>query len=318
MQSKTALVFPGQGSQLIGMGMDFYDNFSVAKNVYHEVNDTLAFNLSELIFNGDISELNLTINAQPAIMTTSIAIYRVLMHEAGKQNITEICSVAAGHSLGEYSALCAADSITLGDTARLLKIRGNAMQEAVPVGQGAMSALLGVDIDGATALVTKASEHGICAIANDNCIGQIVISGHYEAIKYAESIAVEYGCKKAIRLPVSAPFHCPLMEPAAITMANAFSKVNIMSSSVPVVANYTAQLNNDSKNITNLLVKQISAMVRWRETIENMFTKQNIELFIEIGPGKVLSGLIKRIAPGAAKCMNVQNINDLENVLSVI
>ncbi len=317
MSKKIALVFPGQGAQFIGMGKDLYDNFAVAKGTYEEINDALDYNLSNLIFYGEVSELNLTINTQPAIMATSVAAYRVLMQELGVTHASEICSVVAGHSLGEYSALCSVDALTLSDTAKLLKIRGNAMQEAVPVGEGAMSALLGIDIESAKKLVDDTSKYGVCAVANDNSIGQIVISGSYAAIEYAEGIAAEYGCKKAIRLQVSAPFHCALMEPAALIMQDALAQVKISRPAIPVIANYTAKPNNDSKNVADLLVKQIPGMVRWRETIEYMSKEYGIELFIEVGPGKVLSGLIKRILPDIT-CMHIQSINDIEAILKKI
>jgi len=312
-----AIVFPGQGSQYIGMGKDLYDNFTAAKRVFQEVDEAISMKLSDLIFYGDKEELNLTANTQPAIMAVSIAAYRVFAEKNGAASMEDLCAVTAGHSLGEYSALCAAESISLADTARLLKIRGQAMQQAVPIGKGGMSAFLGIDFDTATNIVIEAEKYGICEVANDNCIGQIVISGEIAALEYAEKIASEYGCKKAIRLPVSAPFHCKLMDPAAKVMEEALSKVKILSPSVPVVSNYTARPNLSQIQILHLLVGQISNVVRWTDSVKMIFDRYNTRNFVEIGPGKVLNGLINRILI-RTNCMNFEKIGDLSTIPNII
>ncbi len=312
-----AIVFPGQGSQYIGMGKDLYDNFAVARRVFHEVDDAINQKLSDLIFFGTSDQLNLTENAQPAIMACSMAAYRVLAEINGAQSMNRLCAVTAGHSLGEYSALCAAGSISLHDTARLLKARGLAMQEAVPLGKGAMSALLGVDFDTASRIAIEAERYGVCEVANDNCIGQVVISGDIRAVEHAESIAKQYGCKRAIRLVVSAPFHCTLMHSAAKKMAEELSKINFTTPSVPVVSNYTARPNLSQQQIPQLLVGQIANVVRWTESVQLISTEYNVNNFIECGPGKILSGLISKTLI-KVECMNLgskADLNTLRNIL---
>jgi len=283
----TAFVFPGQGSQKIGMGKDVADAFPVAKLVFQEVDDAIGKNLSAIIFGGEQEELNLTENTQPAIMATSIAIWRVLEQEA---DISKYCSLVAGHSLGEYSALCAAGAISLGDTARLLKIRGQSMQKAVPVGKGAMAAILGLSFDDVKA-ITEATG---CWSANDNTDGQVVISGGKEEVLKACELAKEKGAKRALELPVSAPFHCPLMQPAADAMRDALAAVTIHVPKVPLVANVTAAQTTSPDEIRDLLVQQVTGSVRWRESVQNM-AAAGIENVIEIGYGKVLTGMTKRI-----------------------
>ena len=312
-----AIIFPGQGAQQIGMGKDLYDNFEVAKRVFQEVDSAINQNLSDLIFYGNKEELDLTENAQPAIMACSIAAYKVLAEVHGAMSLSDLCIATAGHSLGEYTALCAAGSLTLSDTAKLLKIRGKSMQEAVPVGQGTMSALLGIDFDSASQIVIEAEKYGTCEIANDNCIGQIVISGDTKAVEYAERIASQYGCKRAIRLPVSAPFHCALMYPVEKIMSAELAKIYIAAPSVPVISNYTARPNLSPIQIAQLLVGQISNTVRWTESIELIHRRYNVENFIECGPGKILCGLVSRIIT-YSKCMNVGAKADLATIPKIV
>lgn len=316
-RENVAIVFPGQGSQYIGMGQDLYNNFPVAKQVFEEVNDAINQKLSDLMFYGDREELNLTENAQPAIMACSIAAYRVLAEKNGADTMLNMCAVTAGHSLGEYSALCAAESISLTDTARLLKKRGLAMQAAAPVGSGGMLVLLGVDFEIATEIVIEAEKYGVCEVANDNCPGQIVISGAMQAIDYAASIASRYGCKKAIKLSVSAPFHCALMNSAAKVMEDELSKIAIAAPVVPVVSNYTARPNLSQMQILQLLVGQIPNVVRWTESVKMMLSRYNVKNFLEIGPGKVLSGLINRTLVGV-NCMNFETTSDIMKIPSII
>jgi [acyl-carrier-protein] S-malonyltransferase len=308
------IVFPGQGSQLIGMGKDFYDSFPTAKEVFQEVDEALHQNLSQMIFHGRKEELNLTENTQPALLAVSIAIYRVFCQEGGIKSPQEAAIFMAGHSLGEYTALCAAEALSLTDAVQLVKKRGLAMQQAVPLGQGAMSALLGPDLDQTKKLIKEAGKLGICEIANDNCPGQIVISGETLAIELAEKISKDFGCKKAIRLPVSAPFHSSLMKPAAEIMEKELTKVKILQPKVPVFSNYTAQANQDSEKILELLVKQIYKPVLWRNTIENIIAREEQANFLEIGASKVLIGLIKRILPDSS-CANLEKIEDLVSLI---
>jgi len=289
-----AYVFPGQGSQAVGMGKGLYDAFAEAREVFGEVDEALKQNLTKIMFEGPEDQLTLTENAQPALMTVSMATVAVLKKQA---NITirDTARYVAGHSLGEYSALAAAGSLSLGDTARLLKIRGQAMQKAVPVGVGAMAALLGLDLGPAQEVAAEATANGeICSAANDNGPGQVVISGHKAAVERAIAIAKTKGAKRAILLPVSAPFHCELMKPAADVMADALSKVKIVSPVVPLVANVTAATAIDPDEIRGLLVEQVTAPVRWRESV--LFMRQaGVATLVEVGAGKVLSGLAKRI-----------------------
>lgn len=294
-----AFVFPGQGSQFIGMGKELAEAFPVAREVFQEVDDTLGQKLSALMFAGDEAELRLTTNAQPALMAVSVAVLRVLRQGAGNLPLDKLAHFVAGHSLGEYSALCATGAFTLADTARLLRQRGAAMQSAVPVGVGGMAALLGVEVVqaeeiAAAACKTPEGKQEVCAAANDNAPGQVVISGHMGAIDRAIIIAAERGFKRSVKLPVSAPFHCSLMQPAADVMQAALEKVTIMPPAVPVIANVTAQAVQEPAQIRGLLVQQVTGAVRWRESM--LYLKaQGVGQIVECGAGAVLGGLMKRI-----------------------
>ena len=286
-----AFLFPGQGAQAIGMGKDLAENFLVSKNVFEEVNDALGQDLSGLIWNGDIETLTLTENAQPALMATSIAAIKALEAEGIK---FDQASYIAGHSLGEYSALCAAGSLSLTDTAKLLRIRGKAMQDAVPFGLGAMAAILGLDFETVSQITNLSSDDQICQAANDNDPGQVVISGHKNAVDQTIELAKDAGAKRAVLLPVSAPFHCSLMQPAAEIMAKALNDIKLEDPIVPLVPNVRANEQNNGDMIKDLLIEQVTGSVRWRESIEFMSSKGVSEVF-EIGAGKALSGMVRRI-----------------------
>ncbi|MCR8825673.1 ACP S-malonyltransferase [Pseudosulfitobacter koreensis] len=286
-----AFVFPGQGAQTIGMGRDLAEAYPVAQAVFDEVDEALGEKLSALIWEGDIETLTLTQNAQPALMATSLAALRVLEAEGFGMSVA---SYVAGHSLGEYSALAAAGAISVADTARLLRVRGAAMQEAVPVGVGAMAALLGLDFATATQVAAEAAQGEVCQAANDNDPAQVVVSGHKAAVERAIEIAKAKGAKRALLLPVSAPFHCALMEPAAHKMAEALDKVEIGAPAVPLVANVRAEAVSDASVIRDLLVEQVTGSVRWRESVMWMAAQGVTEMW-EIGAGKALSGMIRRI-----------------------
>jgi [acyl-carrier-protein] S-malonyltransferase len=303
-----AFLFPGQGSQAVGMGAVLSETSRAARDTFDEVDEALGQNLFRLMREGPEEELKLTENAQPAIMAHSLAVFRALTKEGGL-DLAGAASFVAGHSLGEYSALCAAGAFDLATTAKLLKLRGQAMQEAVPVGVGAMAALLGADLALARRIAEAAAQGEVCTVANDNDPTQVVLSGHKGAIDRAIEMAKEMGAKRAVPLPVSAPFHCPLMQPAAEAMRDALSYVVLDDPRVPVFANVTAQSENDPDTIRNLLVEQVTGMVRWRESIGNMF-EAGVEEFVEIG-GKVLGPMVKRIAPDA-KIMSVVSIEDVE------
>ncbi|MDV7340629.1 ACP S-malonyltransferase [Terasakiella sp. A23] len=288
-----AFVFPGQGSQAVGMGKDLAEAFSVAREVFEEVDDALSQNLSKIMFEGPDDELVLTENAQPALMAVSLAVSRVLETE-GNIKLADHCSMVAGHSLGEYSALAAMGAFSIADTARLLKIRGKAMQAAVPVGEGAMAACLGLSLEDAQAVAEEAAQGDVCTAANDNAPGQVVLSGAKAAIERAIDIAKEKGAKRCVLLPVSAPFHCALMQPAADAMAEALADVTINTPAAPVVANVAAEKVTDPEEIRKLLVEQVCGSVRWREGVLYM-KDQGVEQLVEVGTGKVLSGLARRI-----------------------
>lgn len=291
-----AFVFPGQGSQFVGMGKDLAEAFPVAKQVFEQVDDALNEKLSTLIFEGPEEDLNLTHNTQPALMAVSMAVASVLSHEAGI-DLNKHCSVMAGHSLGEYSALTASGALELADTARLLRTRGQAMQKAVPVGEGAMIAVLGLEMNDVEAIANEASDEAqtrTCELANDNSPGQVVLSGHAGAIAIARDLASEKGAKRVVDLPVSAPFHCVLMAPAAQTMATALADTIIRPPFVPVISNVTAQPVQEPQEIRRLLVDQITGTVRWRESVEWMAANGVTEV-VELGAGKVLNGLVRRI-----------------------
>jgi len=303
-----AFLFPGQGSQAVGMGAALSEASRTARDTFDEVDEALGQNLFRLMRDGPEDELKLTENAQSAIMAHSLAVFRALSKEGGV-DLAKAANFVAGHSLGEYSALCAASSFDLATTAKLLKLRGQAMQQAVPVGEGAMAALLGADLALARRIAEAAAQGEICTVANDNDPSQVVLSGHKGAIDRAIEMAKEMGAKRAVPLPVSAPFHCPLMQPAAEAMRDALSYVVLDDPKVPVFANVTAQPETDPDTIRNLLVEQVTGMVRWRESISNMFDAGVVE-FVEIG-GKVLGPMVKRIAPDA-KVTSVVSIEDVE------
>ena len=303
-----AFIFPGQGSQKIGMGADLAEASAHAREVFEEVDDALAQKLSAIMREGPEDQLTLTANAQPAIMANSIATLRVLEREFGV-SLAETADCVAGHSLGEYTALCAVNAFTLGDTARLLRLRGQAMQEAVPVGIGAMAALLGADIDKARALAEAAAEGEVCEIANDNDPTQVVISGHAEAIERAIALAKDHGIKRGIKLPVSAPFHCSLMQPAAERMAEALERTPPQGFALPLYANVNAARVNDPSEERELLVRQVTGRVRWRESVLAM-RQGGVEHFVELG-GKVLGPMVGRIAPDA-QTTSLVTMADLE------
>jgi len=305
-----ALLFPGQGSQAVGMGAQLADAFASAREVFAEVDEALGQKLSVLMREGPEDQLTLTENAQPALMAVSMAAIRALKVEFGFDVAT--AAYVAGHSLGEYSALAAAGAISLSDTARLLKLRGQAMQRAVPVGQGAMASLIGpkTDLALAEAAAAAGAELGVCVVANDNNAGNIVISGEKAAVDRAIEKAKELGAR-AIPLNVSAPFHCPLMQPAADEMAAALASATILAPAVPVVANVLARPESDPEVIRRLLVEQVTGRVRWRESMEWMATEGGVTRFVEIGSGKVLTGMAKRIAP-EAECLPLNTPEELE------
>ncbi|MFL6785156.1 MAG: ACP S-malonyltransferase [Sphingomicrobium sp.] len=299
-----AFIFPGQGSQAVGMGAALADASRTARDVFDEVDEALGQNLFRLMREGPDEELKLTENAQPAIMAHSLAVFRTI-----GASLTDLANFVAGHSLGEYSALCAAGSFDLSTTARLLKLRGQAMQQAVPVGEGAMAALLGADLDLAQRIADAAAKGEVCTVANDNDPSQVVISGHKGAIDRAIAIARDMGAKRAVSLPVSAPFHCPLMQPAAEAMRDALGYVVLHEPAAPIFANVTARPETDPDTIRQQLVDQVTGMVRWRESVANMF-EAGVHEFVELG-GKVLGAMVKRIVPDA-KVTSVVTIEDIE------
>lgn len=303
----TALTFPGQGSQAVGMGKALAEAYPEARAVFDEVDDALGEKLSAVIFEGPIETLTLTANAQPALMAVSLAAMRAL--EVDGVTVSGSAAYVAGHSLGEYSALAAAGSLSVAEAARLLRIRGSAMQAAVPVGEGAMAALLGLDFETAVAVASEAAEGDVCQAANDNGPGQVVISGSRAAIERAVEIAKAKGAKRALLLPVSAPFHCALMQPAADAMREALAGVLIAPPVVPLVANVLAAPISDPDEIRARLVEQVTGMVRWRESV-GWLEQAGTDLFVEIGAGKVLSGLAKRIAP-AARTLSIGTPDDI-------
>ena len=304
----TALICPGQGSQAVGMGKALAEAFPVAARVFAEVDDALSQNLSAIIWDGPSEELTLTANTQPALMAVSVAIVRVLEAEAGLDLKRDIAFVA-GHSLGEYSALAAAGTFSVGDTARLLRIRGNAMQKAVPAGMGAMAALIGVELDAARAIAADAAQGEVCQAANDNGGGQVVLSGSKAAVERAMAIAAERGVRRAVLLPVSAPFHCALMQPAAEAMRDALADVLMQAPSVPVMANVGAAPLSDPAAIRASLIAQVTGTVRWRECVLAM-ADRGVTSFLEIGTGKVLSGLVRRIVAGTS-CQSIGTPDDV-------
>jgi [acyl-carrier-protein] S-malonyltransferase len=299
-----AYLFPGQGSQHAGMGKELADNFTVARQVFEEANDALGFDLASLCYNGPEEDLKLTANTQPAILTTSIAALRVLSAESGL-----VPSFAAGHSLGEYSALVCAGGLAFADAVRVVRQRGIFMQEAVPVGTGSMAAILGLGLDDLAVVCSDAAQGQVVAPANFNSDGQVVIAGHTEAVDRAIVLAKEKGAKRAMLLPVSAPFHCSLMVPAGERLATVLNGIEVGAMTLPVIANVEAAPNQDSARVRELLIKQVSAPVRWQETIASM-VELGVDRYVEIGPGKVLSGLARRMAKGST-IQNVQNVADI-------
>jgi [acyl-carrier-protein] S-malonyltransferase len=315
-----AFVFPGQGSQVVGMGRDLADAFPVARRTFEEVDDALSQRLSTLMFEGPAEELGLTENTQPALMAVSLAVYRVLI-DLGMKPLSQVAAFAAGHSLGEYSALATVGAFGLADTARLLKRRGQAMQRAVPVGTGAMAAILGANLDDAIAIAeaAQAAPDGkieVCQTANDNAPGQVVVSGHAAAVDRAIALAAERGFRRAVKLPVSAPFHCRLMQPAADEMAEALAGATIAPPGIPVVSNITAAPTLVPAEIRRLLVEQVTGMVRWRESVLAM-KAMGVDRIVELGTGKVLGGLVKRIDPEIAGS-SVGTPADIETFLKTL
>ena len=299
-----AFLFPGQGSQHAGMGKDLADNFVVARQVFEEANDAIGFDLASLCYNGPEEDLKLTTNTQPAILTTSVAALRVLEAETGL-----VPAFAAGHSLGEYSALVCAGALAFADAVRVVRQRGSFMQQAVPIGTGSMAAILGLDLDALEVVCSDAAQGQVVSPANYNSDGQVVIAGHTEAVERAIVLAKEKGAKRAMPLPVSAPFHCRLMIPAGERLADVLADIAVHEMALPVISNVEATPNQDSSQVRELLVRQVSAPVRWQETIACM-VNLGAERYIEIGPGKVLSGLVKRMAKGST-IQNVQNVADI-------
>ena len=306
-----AFVFPGQGSQAVGMGKTLAANFAAAQQVFEEVDIALGSRLSNIIFEGPADALTLTENAQPALMAVSLAVLRVLEGEAGLV-VARDAQFVAGHSLGEYSALAAAGAFTVADAARLLRTRGQAMQKAVPVGMGAMAALIGLEFEAASAVAAEAAQGEVCQAANDNGAGQVVVSGNKAAVERAVEIARAKGAKRAMLLPVSAPFHCALMQPAADVMAEALARVSVRPPTVPLVANVLAKPTEDPAEIVRSLIAQVTGTVRWRESVVYM-AGAGVTKFYEVGAGKVLSGLIRRLAEGAV----VTAIGSPEDVAAV-
>jgi [acyl-carrier-protein] S-malonyltransferase len=306
-----AFIFPGQGSQSVGMGQSLAEASAVAREVFEEVNEALGQDLFRLMTQGPEDQLTLTENAQPAIMANAIATLRVAEKEGGIR-LSEKADFVAGHSLGEYSALCAAGALDLATTARLLKLRGQAMQAATPVGTGAMAALLGADIDKAQALADAAAQGDVCTVANDNDPSQVVISGHKAAIERAVELVKDHGIKRGVLLPVSAPFHCPLMQPAADAMAEALEGAALTAPLVPVYANVTAAPVADADTIKRLLVEQVTGRVRWRETVIAMFAA-GVTDYVEFG-GKVMAPMVKRSAPDAT-ANSIITMDDIETLI---
>jgi [acyl-carrier-protein] S-malonyltransferase len=307
-----AFVFPGQGSQAVGMGKALAEAFPTAREVFGEVDEALGQHLTRLMFEGPEDQLTLTENAQPALMAVSMAVMRVLAKD-GKYDLGTHAAYVAGHSLGEYSALAAAGAFSLADAARLLRLRGRSMQEATPVGVGAMAAILALDYDTVAAIAAEAAGDEVCAAANDNAPGQVVVSGHKAAVERAIVLATEKGARRAVLLPVSAPFHCALMAPAAEVMARALGEARINAPVVPLVANVKAQAVSDPVEIRDLLVRQVTGTVRWRESVQWM-KAQGVERLVEAGAGKVLAGLAKRI-DGDLTALSLNTPADIEAFL---
>ena len=306
------IVFPGQGSQKIGMGKELSDNFAEAKQVFEEVNDALSFNLTRVMWDGTDKEIALTSNAQPALMACSIATLRVL-NKITNKNLSDLACYVCGHSLGEYSAMTAAEVFSLSQCATLLRLRGDAMQKAVPIGKGAMAALIGTNIEMAVKVIDKVKHYGVCDIANDNSQGQVVISGDILAVENAMKFSKDFGIKKAILLPVSAPFHCKLMRPAQIIMEEALNKLNFKTPLIPIISNVNVLPENNPDKLRKNLIDQVTGTVRWRETME-FVEKKGIKKIIELGSGKVLTGIAKRMIKDIVT-INIENTEDFKNFI---
>ena len=306
------IVFPGQGSQKIGMGKELSDNFAEAKQVFEEVNDALNFNLTRVMWDGTEKEIALTSNAQPALMACSIATLRVL-NKITNKNLSDLACYVCGHSLGEYSAMTAAEVFSLSQCATLLRLRGDAMQKAVPIGKGAMAALIGTNIEMAVKVIDKVKPYGVCDIANDNSQGQVVISGDILAVENAMKFSKDFGIKKAILLPVSAPFHCKLMRPAQIIMEEALNKLNFKTPLIPIISNVNVLPENNPDKLRKNLIDQVTGTVRWRETME-FAEKKGIKKIIELGSGKVLTGIAKRMIKDIVT-INIENTEDFKNFI---
>jgi [acyl-carrier-protein] S-malonyltransferase len=308
-----AFIFPGQGSQYVGMGVTLWKTFPEAREIFEEINESLGQDLSKIMFEGPEDTLGLTENTQPALMAVSMAVMRVLEKQGGI-DLGKNCKFVAGHSLGEYSALTAAASLKASDTAKLLKLRGTSMQKAVPVGIGAMAAILGMSFEDVQSIAKECSSDKLCQTANDNSVGQVVVSGHKSAVEKAVVLAVERGAKRAVMLPVSAPFHCLLMQPAADVMRDALGKADLKAPVVPVVSNVTAQAETNPDRIKSLLVDQVTGLVRWRESVLWM-KEEGVSEMIEIGAGKVLAGLVRRIDKDIA-CESVETPEQIEALIA--
>ena len=306
------IVFPGQGSQKIGMGKELSDNFAEAKQVFEEVNDALNFNLTRVMWDGTDKEIALTSNAQPALMACSIATLKVL-NKITNKNLSDLACYVCGHSLGEYSAMTAAEVFSLSQCATLLRLRGDAMQKAVPIGKGAMAALIGTNIETVIKVLDRVKCYGVCDIANDNSQGQVVISGDILAVENAMKFSKDFGIKKAILLPVSAPFHCKLMRPAQIIMEEALNKLNFKTPLIPIISNVNVLPENNPDKLRKNLIDQVTGTVRWRETMK-FADKKGVKKVIELGSGKVLSGIAKRMIKNVVT-INIENTEDFENFI---
>ena len=306
------IVFPGQGSQKISMGKDLSDNFIEAKEVFEEVNEALDFNLTEIMWGDDEKALSLTYNAQPALMACGVASFRVLKKITGKK-LPQLADYVCGHSLGEYTAMTVSEVFSLKECSKLLRLRGNAMQKAVPVGKGAMAAFIGADISKTLDILKQVQSFGVCDIANDNSDGQVVISGDLEAVENAINLTKQYGIKRAVLLPVSAPFHCRLMQPAQLTMEEALNNLEFQQPTLPIISNINAEPETDPNKLRINLINQVTGTVKWRETML-LAKKLGVQKITELGSGKVLTGIAKRMIENVS-ILNIENSADLENIL---
>ena len=306
------IVFPGQGSQKISMGKDLSDNFIEAKEVFEEVNEALDFDLTKIMWGDDEKALSLTYNAQPALMACGVASFRVLKKITGKK-LPQLADYVCGHSLGEYTAMTVSEVFSLKECSKLLRLRGNAMQKAVPVGKGAMAAFIGADISTILDILKQVQSFGVCDIANDNSDGQVVISGDLEAVENAINLTKQYGIKRAVLLPVSAPFHCRLMQPAQLTMEEALNNLEFQQPTLPIISNINAEPETDPNKLRINLIKQVTGTVKWRETML-LAKKLSVQKVTELGSGKVLTGIAKRMIENVS-ILNIENSADLENIL---